>query len=88
VIKEASIKQGKDGFKASVTYSDGRTVGETFDDFADANVWLMDIEEEDSDTPELAASETSVEQAEAINSNVNAAPHPAGATAADIHAEQ
>lgn len=53
---------------------------ETFDSFDEANGWVIDREEQATETPELPASDMTVEDAKAINSNVNQPPTYPGAT--------
>ena len=64
-----NVTKDGDQYKATAT--------RYFDSMDEAQGWVDSIE--DTDTPELPASEMTEEDAEKINSNVNPAPHHPGA---------
>ena len=88
-VKHYDITQQNDGtYKLNIEFDDGSGQTESFDSFQAAQDYAVHHVATETDTPELAGSEMTVEQAEEINGNVQNAPRPPHAEVVESGAGQ
>lgn len=85
-VKSVHIEKQGHVFDATIATKEGKNESRSFESLEEAISWTTQATYED--TPELAASEMSVEDAERINSNVNHPPTYPGADSQTSGAEQ